>query len=77
MDNRLNMVEEFVKEVLSKEATGHDYFHSIRVMNNATEISVDLNVNIEILKLACLTHDLIDEKVTSNVEKSKKELLNK
>ncbi len=77
MKDKLKVIKEYVKEILSKEATGHDYFHSLRVMNNATEISVDLDVNFEVIKLACLSHDLIDKKVTDDTDKSKKELIRK
>ena len=77
MKDKLKVIKEYVEEILSKEATGHDYFHSLRVMNNATEISVDLDVNLEVIKLACLTHDLIDKKVTNDIDKSKKELISK
>lgn len=77
MEDKLLSIKEYVKDILSKEATGHDYFHSLRVMNNAIEISADLDVNIEVIKIACLTHDLIDKKVTKDIEKSKNELINK
>ena len=77
MEEKLKIIKEYVEEILSKEATGHDYFHSLRVMNNATEISVDLDVDLEVIKLACLTHDLIDKKVTNDIDKSKKELISK
>jgi len=77
MDNKIEEVKYYVKNILSLEATGHDYFHSLRVMNNAIQISRDLDVDIELIKLACLTHDLIDKKVSENIELSKKELLEK
>lgn len=77
MENNINIIKKYVKKLLSKEATGHDYFHSVRVMNNAIQISKGLAVNLELVKLSCLTHDLIDKKVTSNIELSKKELIKK
>jgi uncharacterized protein len=77
MDNKFDIINDYVKNILSNEATGHDYFHSIRVMNNAVQISAGLDIDIEVVKLACLTHDLIDKKVTSNIELSKRELINK
>lgn len=75
MDNKFTIIDDYVKNILSNEATGHDYFHSVRVMNNALQIANYLDVNIEVIKLACLTHDLIDKKVTSDIEKSKAELI--
>ena len=75
MDDKLEKVKYYVKEILNNEATGHDYFHSLRVMNNAIQISNDLDVDIEVIKLACLTHDLIDKKVSKDIESSKQELI--
>lgn len=77
MNDKLELVNGYVKELLSFEATGHDYFHSVRVMNNAIQICKGLDVNLEVIKLSCLTHDLIDKKVTKNITRSKKELIEK
>ena len=77
MKNKLELVKSYVKEKLSLEATGHDYFHSLRVMNNAIQISNGIEVNLEVIKLSSLVHDLIDEKVSENIELSKKELVEK
>lgn len=77
MDVRINSIKEYVKSILQLESTGHDYFHSVRVMNNAVQISKGLDVDIELITLACLTHDLIDKKVSNNIELSKKELIEK
>lgn len=77
METRISYVEDYVKNILKDEATGHDYFHSVRVMNNAIQISKDMKADIELIKLACLTHDLIDKKVSKDIESSKKELVEK
>lgn len=77
MDKKLDTIKEYVNVLLKTESTGHDYFHSLRVMNNAVQISKGLNVDIEVIKLACLTHDLIDKKVTNNILESKKDLITK
>ena len=77
MKTKIDAIKEYVKMKLSLEATGHDYFHSLRVMNNAIQISKDLDVDIEVIKLSCLTHDLIDKKVSKNIKVSKKELTDK
>jgi len=67
-------IDNYVKMILNKETTGHDYFHALRVMNNALEISKDKAVNLNIIKVSALTHDLIDRKVTNNIDKSIEEL---
>jgi len=77
MELRIDSVKDYVKKILRLEATGHDYYHSVRVMNNAVQITGELDVNIELIKLSCLTHDLIDKKVSSNIELSKEELIKK
>lgn len=42
MMNEIQIVENaftFIKEIFSKDCSGHDYFHSIRVYNNALNIA--------------------------------------
>ncbi len=70
MNYNIELIETYVKEILDTETTGHDYFHSVRVMNNALHISKGLDVNQDIIKIAALTHDLIDRKVTSDIVES-------
>ena len=80
MSSDFDMIKKYVKSILNSETTGHDYFHSIRVMNNALFISKNYNVNLEIIKVAAITHDLIDEKITNNIALSltnlRKQLVN-
>lgn len=77
MNNKIDKIKKYVEDKLKLEATGHDYFHSLRVMNNAISISQGLNVDLEVIKVACLTHDLIDKKVSKNIDLSIKELTEK
>lgn len=70
METKLNEVKEYVKSKLMSESTGHDFHHAIRVMNNAVQISKNIDVDLEVVKVAALTHDLIDKKVSSNVKDS-------
>jgi len=74
MSKNFDLIKLYVKDVLSKESTGHDYFHSHRVMKNAVQIAKDLAVNLDMIKVCSLTHDLIDKKVTNDIELSKKKL---
>jgi uncharacterized protein len=52
----------FVKEELKNAEGGHDWFHIERVYKNALLISKDENVNIFIVSLAALLHDIADPK---------------
>ncbi len=70
MPKNFKLIDDYVKTVLSNETTGHDYFHAKRVMNNALKIADNKKVNQEIIKVAALTHDLIDKKVSNDIEQS-------
>lgn len=53
---------DFVKTELSGAEGGHDWFHTLRVFNNATLISKNEDVNPLIVSLASLLHDIADSK---------------
>jgi uncharacterized protein len=57
-----NSLEQFVKEKLSSVDAGHDWWHAVRVRNNAMEIATKEGGNIQIIKTAALIHDLVDDK---------------
>jgi len=75
MVNRIDYIIKYVKSILFDESTGHDYFHAIRVMDNAIILSKNLSVNLEVIKVSSLTHDLIDKKVSIDVDASLKDLV--
>lgn len=52
----------FVKEKLTNAEGGHDWFHTERVYNNAILISNKEQVDIFVVKLAALLHDIADSK---------------
>lgn len=57
-----------IKERFKDEFSGHDYFHSLRVFNLATQIAKkEANVNIEVVQLAALLHDVDDYKLFSGI----------
>ena len=74
MENRIKIIDVYAKHILKSETTGHDYYHALRVMNNALQIAKVEDVNLEIIKVASLTHDLIDRKVSKDISKSLVEL---
>jgi uncharacterized protein len=64
----LNKAEYFVKKLLSKEGTGHDWWHIQRVRNNARQINKFEKADSFIIELAILLHDVGDRKVINKEE---------
>lgn len=52
----------FVKETLKNAEGGHDWFHILRVWNNAKLIAKSENVAVFIVELGALLHDIADSK---------------
>lgn len=52
----------FVKQTLENAEGGHDWFHIQRVYNNAIKIAQGENVNVVIVALGALLHDIADSK---------------
>ncbi len=52
----------FVKEQLSNAEGGHDWFHIQRVLNNAMLIAKSEEVDVFIVQLGALLHDIADSK---------------
>ena len=51
-----------VKETLADAEGGHDWFHIQRVWNNALRIAKDEEVDLLVVNLAALLHDIADAK---------------
>jgi len=58
----IEKTEYFVKETLSKDSTGHDWWHVHRVRNLAKRIARYEDADIFIVELAALLHDIGDYK---------------
>ncbi|WP_276496041.1 HD domain-containing protein [Pontibacter litorisediminis] len=52
----------YVQELLSGEGSGHDWWHVLRVWNNAKHIAATEQVNLYVVELAALLHDIGDHK---------------
>ena len=61
-ENIINKTILFVKETLANAEGGHDWFHIERVYNNALLISKSENVDLFIVSLGALLHDIADSK---------------
>jgi uncharacterized protein len=61
----LDSVTQFCKNHFSGEASGHDWFHILRVVNLSNTIAIAEGANLFITELAALTHDLDDIKLSA------------
>lgn len=60
--NLINQTKTYVKERLIHAEGGHDWFHTLRVYNNALLIAKTETVNVLVVQLAALLHDIADSK---------------
>ena len=58
----IETTKSYVKSVLINAEGGHDWFHTLRVFNNTQLIAKDEKVNVLIVQLAALLHDIADSK---------------
>lgn len=59
----MEKIKEYVKELLAKEYSCHDYYHCIRVYNNAMLICKDMDCDKQLVSVASLLHDVDDAKL--------------
>lgn len=65
---------EMVRARLEGEGSGHDWFHIERVWKNAVKIGQTEKVDLFVVQLAALLHDLADDKVVANEEEGMTEI---
>ncbi len=58
----IELTKEFVKSTLTDAEGGHDWFHILRVYNNALLIAKDEKVDKFVVSLGALLHDIADSK---------------
>ncbi|KAA9322728.1 HD domain-containing protein [Streptococcus anginosus] len=64
----LQEARDFVYAELKDEMSGHDWWHIVRVTNNAVEIATHEQADVFICELAALLHDIADGKLNENEE---------
>ncbi|PLR77227.1 phosphohydrolase [Bacillus sp. V3-13] len=76
MKKIIRQSEEFVKESLRDDATGHDWHHIDRVRKNALNIaSKEQRGDLFVIEMAALLHDTADEKLNVSGAAGEKKLL--
>lgn len=60
----VELTKKYVKEKLEKEGSGHDWWHTLRVYNNAVDIArtEEGEINYLVIELGALLHDIADHK---------------
>ncbi len=58
----IERTRQFVEKTLSDAEAGHDYWHIYRVWRNAKRIAQNENVDLFVVEMAALLHDIADAK---------------
>ncbi|NOU59140.1 HD domain-containing protein [Marinifilum caeruleilacunae] len=58
----INQTEEFVKKTLANAEGGHDWWHIYRVWKTAKHLAQDEKVDLFVVELGALLHDIADSK---------------
>ncbi|WDF55035.1 HD domain-containing protein [Mucilaginibacter sp. KACC 22063] len=66
--NLINLTVNFVKKELQNAEAGHDWWHILRVWNNAKLIGSTEKANMLVVELAALLHDIADSKFNNGDE---------
>lgn len=53
----------YVKGVFSADASGHDFFHTLRVYKTAARLAEDIDCDADIVMMGALLHDVDDTKL--------------
>lgn len=72
MQRQIEAIEQFVRTALAQEHSGHGFDHIQRVVNNAHLIQRQVgDGDLTTITLAALLHDVIDEKIVSDVAQAR------
>lgn len=58
----IDLTKKFIKEKLSGEGSGHDWWHVLRVWKVAKRIAEEEKADVLVVELAALLHDIADWK---------------
>ncbi|MBM7663227.1 uncharacterized protein JOC85_004098 [Bacillus mesophilus] len=68
MNEVIKHTQEFVKNILENDPSGHDWWHIVRVYNTAIELAKQENADLFIVEMSALLHDIADEKLNESEE---------
>ncbi|MCQ2427944.1 MAG: HD domain-containing protein [Clostridia bacterium] len=71
MDRAVSETIEYIRGFFSKDFSGHDYYHSMRVYKTAVRIAEKEGADTRTVALAALLHDVDDRKLSPETEKTK------
>jgi len=67
-DEAISRTQAYVQQSLDQDSTGHDWWHSYRVWQNAVRIGQAEGADLFIVQLAALLHDISDYKLNGGDE---------
>ena len=67
----ISRAKEYVRELFAKEFSGHDYWHTMRVLKMAERLAAEEQADIFVVQLAALLHDVDDIKLSPNTHEKK------
>lgn len=76
MEKLVEIVRTKIRDLYSKRAS-HDYFHALRVCNNAKRIAKDSDADIFVVQVAALLHDIGYSKVKMGQQDNDHEIQSK
>lgn len=67
------LILEQIERLFAGDCSGHDYWHTVRVYNNALKIAREMECDLDVVALGALLHDVDDPKLfdTMNYENAK------
>ncbi|UOQ85014.1 HD domain-containing protein [Gracilibacillus salinarum] len=72
----IDATENFVRQTLLGEESGHDWYHIERVTTTAKKLAAEEGANLFIVTLAALLHDLADDKVVDSEDEGLRNIQN-
>lgn len=68
MESLIEKTQVYVRSLLEKEASGHDWWHTQRVIDMAIHLAQDQTqaINLEVIILASTLHDIFDYKLSGD-----------
>ena len=64
-EEQIELTKDFVKKHLENDASGHDWWHIVRVAEIAKTIAVKEKADLFICEMSALLHDIADEKINA------------